>query len=212
METTKIKNLTLYCDGASKSTTGYGSFGAYLLQDGVEISKSGKPFKALSLKVTNNQMELMGFISPIMNIIKVIESDPDSIYNIMIVSDSQYLIKGISEWILKWRVNGWKASNKKQILNYDLWQIINNLLNRISLTENVSLFKTRWVKGHKTSVPNPVTQLEIDIYYNNKCDDLANQVLIDNKPETFKVVESSITALETKYQLLYDVKESALNA
>ena len=62
-------------------------------------------------------------------------------------TDSQYVVKGCSEWLDGWKRNGWRTSTRKPVVNQDLWQIMDALLNK----HNVTL---KWVKGHAGHVMN----------------------------------------------------------
>jgi ribonuclease HI len=61
--------------------------------------------------------------------------------NITVFTDSTYVQKGISEWIINWKRNGWKSSNKKSVKNKDLWVELDNLNDQMSV-------KWQWIKGH----------------------------------------------------------------
>jgi len=76
----------------------------------------------------------------LMAVIKALEKIKNS-YNIELYTDSKYVVDGINSWLEKWKKNGWKTSNKKDVLNIDLWQKLDQLLQR----HNV---KAYWIKGH----------------------------------------------------------------
>ena len=121
--------LKIYTDGACSGNPGKGGWAAIILNDDtIQSSISG------SVKnTTNNRMELM---APIMALKKIKKKS-----EITIITDSRYVKDGITEWIQKWRINGWKNSNKKPVKNKDLW---------IKLDESCKKHKViwKWIKAH----------------------------------------------------------------
>ena len=75
---------------------------------------------------------------------------------ITVFTDSKYVQKGINDWIMKWKVNGWRTSNKKEVKNKDLWVQLDTLNAQISVN-------WMWIKGHS------------DHPENDRADFLANQ-------------------------------------
>ena len=132
-----MKKVVIYTDGACLGNPGKGGW-AYvrLNEEGSEVAHgAGK-----SSDTTNNRMELMG---PIRALEKLLESEPDcKDLDVEIFTDSQYVQKGISEWIKGWKVKGWFGSNKKPVKNKDLWVLLDSLppkFGKVTFT---------WVKGH----------------------------------------------------------------
>ena len=108
----------IYTDGACSGNPGPGGWGAVIFdqKDNQEnISGSEKD-------TTNNRMELLASIMAL----KKIKTSSE----IIIYTDSIYVKNGITEWIIKWKDNGWKNSNKKPVKNKDLWVKLNNLQNQ----------------------------------------------------------------------------------
>ena len=136
--------IILYTDGACTGNTGKGAYASILREKDKEVeTEHVKAFE----HTTNNRMELMGVIEPIEAL-----KDPAKID---IYSDSQYVVKAINEgWLKNWIKRGWKKSNKKPVLNIDLWKRMIEILKKHELSFH-------WVKGHSNNV------------YNNKCDELA---------------------------------------
>ena len=99
---------------------------------------------------TNNRMELFAAIMALKKITK--NSD------VTIYTDSTYVKNGITEWMIKWKKNGWKNSSKKPVKNKDLWVKLVDLCEK----NNVSW---KWVKGHSTNK------------YNNIADELATRAI-----------------------------------
>jgi ribonuclease HI len=138
---------TIYTDGACSGNPGPGGWGAVILDDDNNQNNiSGK-----EENTTNNRMEL---IAPIMALKKIKTNS-----EIIIYTDSTYVKNGITEWIKRWKDNGWKSANKKPIKNKDLWLILD------SICENKKI-KWKWVKGHSNNK------------YNNLADKLATQAII----------------------------------
>jgi ribonuclease HI len=102
---------------------------------------------------TNNRMELQAVISALMALKR---KDPSQ--KAMVYTDSQYVQKGITEWIHKWKQNNWRTSDKKPVKNQDLW------LKLDTLTEELSV-GWKWVKGHAGN------------FYNERCDLLAQRAI-----------------------------------
>ena len=138
--------IVVYTDGACSGNPGRGGWGAVVLADGAENQLSGG-----EKLTTNNRMELMAAIEALEFII---ENRSWRGRRVTVVSDSQYVKNGIQQWILAWKKNGWRTSNKEPVKNKDLW---------LELDEAVQLLKPdwRWVKGHAGNK------------YNEICDQLA---------------------------------------
>jgi len=82
---------------------------------------------------TNNRMEIMAVIRAL----RTINAENE----ITVFTDSTYVQKGINEWIAKWKINGWRTSNKKEVKNKDLWVQLDNLTSQLKIN-------WIWVKGH----------------------------------------------------------------
>jgi ribonuclease HI len=151
----KIKHVTIYTDGACSGNPGPGGYGVILIFNDCRKELSGG-FR----RTTNNRMELMAAIIGL-------ESLKERC-RVTLYSDSEYLVKAISEgWAERWKENNWKRNKKDKALNSDLWD---RLLKLCASHETV--FK--WVKGHNS---NPE---------NERCDELAVQALSqpDLPPDT----------------------------
>ncbi len=121
--------LEIFTDGACSGNPGAGGWGAVLRYGSVEKELSGG-----ESNTTNNRMELTAVIESLKALKKSCE--------IVICTDSKYVMNGVLEWMPNWKKNGWKTANKKSpVKNLDLWQELDALLEK----HNV---KWTWVKGH----------------------------------------------------------------
>jgi ribonuclease HI len=121
--------IKIYTDGACKGNPGIGGWGALLVynEQSIEIFDG-------ELETTNNRMELKAVIEALNHATSMND-------DVQIYTDSSYVQKGIQEWILNWKKNGWRSSNKKPVKNQDLWQELDTLNSSLK----VEWF---WVKGH----------------------------------------------------------------
>ena len=111
--------------------------------------------KASDADTTNNRMELGAAIA---GFEAFSDLGIEGKHEVEVVTDSQYLVKGMTEWISGWRKRGWKTAAKKPVLNRELWEA----LSRVSAPHVV---KWRWVRGHAGHAEN------------ERCDELANQAM-----------------------------------
>ncbi len=134
MKDPKKPFVEIYADGACSGNPGVGGYGAIL--------KSGQKSKEMSgcdPMTTNNRLELMGVISAL----EVLKKP----CSVVVTTDSTYVMKGMSEWIDGWIKNKWRNSQKKEVLNKDLWQ-------RLLKASGAHDIKWRWIKGHNGHVEN----------------------------------------------------------
>ncbi len=134
--------VKIYTDGACKGNPGPGGWGALLHYKGHEKELSGG-----EQETTNNRMELMAVIRALESLKRPSE--------VLITTDSQYVMKGMTEWIKNWKRNGWRTAAKKQVKNADLWQELDSFVKQHQV-------KWAWVKGHSGHAEN------------ERADDLAN--------------------------------------
>ena len=125
--------IKVYTDGACKGNPGDGGWGALIIN-----GSENKELYGGDKNTTNNRMELMAVIMAIESI--------DMIQEVTIFTDSTYVQKGISEWIINWKRNGWKSSNKQPVKNQDLWVRLDSL--------NSEQITWQWVKGHSGHIEN----------------------------------------------------------
>ncbi|OGI65772.1 ribonuclease HI [Candidatus Nomurabacteria bacterium RIFCSPLOWO2_01_FULL_39_18] len=128
----KQDKVTIYTDGAAKGNPGKAGWGAVFLVNDKVIEIGGGVEHA-----TNNQMELTAPIEAL----KHIKNKFSNIRHIEIISDSKYVILGITEWIFSWQKNNWRNANRRPVLNRELWEELHELNEEL---------KPKWiyVKGH----------------------------------------------------------------
>ncbi len=155
-----MDQITIYTDGSSRGNPGPGGWAAIIIKnnDGGESKVKSQKFQVVEIggredKTTNNRMEMSAVINALKN------TPTDAM--IEIHSDSEYMIKGITEWVYNWQKNGWRTRDKKDVLNQDLWQ---EMLTEVE-KRNVEWMKVAGHSGHK---------------YNDRCDVLATS-MADNK-------------------------------
>ena len=118
----------IYTDGACRGNPGRGGWGAVLRYKGHEKTLYGaEPL------TTNNRMELMAAIRALESLKRPCR--------VRLTTDSQYVQKGITEWMVNWKRNGWKTAAKKPVKNADLWQ-------RLDTAISGHQIQWEWVKGH----------------------------------------------------------------
>ena len=120
--------VLIYADGACKGNPGPGGWGVLLRAGGRETEMFGG--EALT---TNNRMELTAVIEGLRSLKKRARA--------RVYTDSQYVQKGISEWIHSWKRRGWLTADRKPVKNVDLWK----KLDEVARQHNV---EWHWVKGH----------------------------------------------------------------
>jgi ribonuclease HI len=131
-----MKKIEIFSDGACKGNPGPGGWGALLRYGDVEKSLCGG-----ETDTTNNRMELMAAIEGLKSLKEKCEVD--------LTTDSQYVRKGITEWIQNWKKNGWKTAARKPVKNADLWQALDEQVARHTV-------KWHWVKGHSGHRENEI--------------------------------------------------------
>ncbi|MEI8233493.1 MAG: ribonuclease HI [Verrucomicrobiota bacterium] len=155
-----LKKVTIYTDGGCEGNPGPGGWGAVLLWNGrcKEVS-GGEP------ATTNNRMELQAAIAGLSALKEPCE--------IVCYTDSEYLRKGISEWIQGWKARGWRTKGKTPVKNGDLWRALD------AATAGHRI-EWRWVKGHAGHE------------HNERCDVLAGEAIVqmrrEHRPERLKAL------------------------
>lgn len=120
--------VEIFSDGACRGNPGVGGWGALL-----RIGATEKELFGGEANTTNNRMELMAVIQALTALTRPCE--------VMIHTDSQYVMKGMMEWIEGWKAKGWKTAAKQPVKNDDLWKTLDMLVAMHDVD-------WRWVKGH----------------------------------------------------------------
>lgn len=138
-----MRSIEIYTDGACKGNPGPGGWGALMVSGTHEKALfGGEPV------TTNNRMELLAAIKALEALKAPSQVD--------LYTDSQYLRKGITEWLANWKVRGWRTAAKKPVKNEDLWRALDKVVAAHTINWH-------WVKGHSGHPGN------------ERADQLANQ-------------------------------------
>lgn len=137
--------VDIYTDGACRGNPGPGGWAALLSAGGREKEISGA-----QIQTTNNRMELQAVIAALQALKRPVD--------VRLYTDSQYVRRGILEWLPQWKARGWRTADKKPVKNLDLWQLLETAAARHRI-------EWHWVRGH-TGIPG-----------NERCDALANAAI-----------------------------------
>lgn len=124
----KMNDVEIYTDGACRGNPGPGGWGVWMIAGGHEKELFGG-----DADTTNNRMELMAVIEALRALKRPCR--------VILHTDSQYVQKGISEWIHKWKARGWRTADKKLVKNVDLWMELDQARAQHEID-------WRWIKGH----------------------------------------------------------------
>ena len=131
-----MSGVVIYTDGACKGNPGPGGWGALLQAGGTEKELfGGEPL------TTNNRMELMAVIQALTALKRPCE--------VNLYLDSEYVRKGITEWIHGWKAKGWRTASKQPVKNVELWQQLDVLVHQAG-----HRISWHWVKGHAGDIGN----------------------------------------------------------
>ncbi len=140
-----MTEVDLWTDGACRGNPGPGGWAALLLaKDRERALKGAEPL------TTNNRMELTAAIRGLQALTRPC--------NVRLHTDSQYVMKGVTEWIEGWKRRGWRTADKKAVKNQDLWEALATEVGRHSI-------EWHWVRGHS------------GVELNERVDALANQAI-----------------------------------
>jgi len=129
-----MKKVEIFTDGACKGNPGIGGWGAIL-----RYGKHEKKINGAARDTTNNRMELTA-------VIRALETLKGACV-VHLTTDSQYVQKGITEWLPEWKKRNWKTSAKKPVKNVDLWQVLDTLAAKHQV-------HWHWVRGHAGHLEN----------------------------------------------------------
>ncbi len=145
-----MKTVQIYTDGACSGNPGPGGYGAILL-----YGKYRREIAGAEPETTNNRMEITAALAAL-ELLK----EPCIVE---LYSDSQYLVNAVQKhWLANWKRNGWRKSDKQDVLNRDLWEKLDAML-------NIHKIIFHWVKGHASNESN------------NRCDELARNAILKLK-------------------------------
>lgn len=123
-----MTEVHIWTDGACRGNPGPGGWGAILRFGDVE-----KEIYGAEAQTTNNRMELLAAINALETLRRRC--------NVVLTSDSEYVRRGITEWIGNWKRRGWMTANRKPVLNRDLWE-------RLDAAASQHDVDWRWIRGH----------------------------------------------------------------
>jgi ribonuclease HI len=152
--------VMIFTDGGCSGNPGPGGWAYVIVAPGTSTDRSvGSSVIAerwgAEESTTNNRMELSAAVAAL----NASLNDPRlAVKSITVYTDSQYVQKGISTWIISWKKNGWQTSSKEPVKNKDLWQELDKLTTRLSI-------QWRWVKGHAGNE------------FNERCDALTQEAI-----------------------------------
>lgn len=134
-----MKTVIIYTDGACRGNPGPGGWGVL-----IEYGELSKQLYGGDASSTNNKMELTAAIMALREIKEPCE--------VILYTDSKYVINGIEEWIHNWKKRGWIGSNKKSVKNIELWKELDELRHEHTI-------KWNWVKGHSGDPGNEMADM-----------------------------------------------------
>ena len=134
-----MKTVIIYTDGACRGNPGPGGWGVL-----IEHGESSKQLYGGDIATTNNKMELTAAIMALKEIKEPCE--------IILYTDSKYVLQGIEEWIHNWKKRGWRGANKKPVKNIELWKELDELRDEHNI-------KWSWVKGHSGNPGNETADM-----------------------------------------------------
>lgn len=129
-----LPTATIWADGACSGNPGPGGWGTI-----VEVAGERREFSGGAQSTTNNQMEMTALIEGLRQL------EPRQ--QVLIVMDSEYVIKGLTQWMPGWIRNGWRTASKKPVKNRELWEELHRLTRD-------RVVKVQWVRGHDGHVEN----------------------------------------------------------
>jgi ribonuclease HI len=145
MTVTSARVVEIYTDGACRGNPGPGGWAATL-----RFGDTEKELAGAEATTTNNRMELTAVIRALEALKRPVQAK--------VYTDSEYVRRGITEWVTSWKARGWRTADRKPVKNQDLWQRLDELAAAHEI-------EWHWVKGH-SGVPG-----------NERVDQLANQAI-----------------------------------
>jgi ribonuclease HI len=148
-------DIHIYTDGGCSGNPGPGGWGYLIIRrhpagrDELLVEKRGA-----ERNTTNNRMEITAALSAL-EMLRKLNFSPEQV---LVYTDSQYVQKGMTQWLTAWKKNGWRTSDKSPVKNRDLWERLDELAANFTI-------RWKWVKGH---AGNP---------YNERCDQLTQDAI-----------------------------------
>ena len=136
MTETALPHVELFTDGACSGNPGPGGWAFILRHPGTGTEKEDSGGEA---STTNNRMELLSVIRGLQSLDRPCRVD--------LYSDSQYVIKGLREWVEGWKKKGWKRGRNEPVMNVELWKELDELRNGHQM-------KYHWIRGHNEHPEN----------------------------------------------------------
>jgi len=185
--------ITIYTDGSSRGNPGPGGWGAIIITESREHKAEGRGNQIQDEVIelggredmtTNNRMELKGAIEALRHVTsywllvdsssdpKLVTSNQQPLASVEVCADSQYVVKGMTEWIDGWIKRGWKGSTKKPVLNQDLWEDLKKEEDR--LKKGGVKVTWKYVKAH------------VGISLNERADTIATMCADDENIELYR--------------------------
>ena len=147
-----MTRVQIFTDGACQGNPGPGGWAAILVS-----GEHRREITGYEPATTNNRMELQAALEGLRKLKQPCHID--------LYTDSQYLKKGMEEWLAKWKKNGWRTTAKQPVKNADLWE-------RLEAAAGEHTMRWHWVRGHDGHVEN------------ERCDVLANEAIRQRGPVT----------------------------
>ena len=147
MESTFADKILIFTDGACSGNPGPGGFGTIVVHPSGHIEEFGEGRKS----TTNNRMEMLA-------IYKGLEAIKDTPGDIWILTDSTYVIRGITQWIWGWKNKGWKTASGNDVSNQEIWQMLDKAVQK---RKTLGEIEWKYVRGH-SGTPG-----------NERCDEIA---------------------------------------
>ena len=147
-------SIKIYTDGGCSGNPGPGGWAYIIVTETFQGPVILDEKLGAEGNTTNNRMELKAVIESL----KAVISMDNVSHKAIVYTDSQYVQKGITEWILKWKQNSWRTSDKKPVKNQDLWMELDSLSNELTIS-------WEWIRGHSGNT------------YNERCDRMTQKAI-----------------------------------
>ena len=134
--------LKIFTDGGCSGNPGPGGWAYIIVTETFQESAVLVEKYSFERNTTNNRMELTAVIESLRALISMKNIPRKAV----LYTDSQYVQKGITEWIIRWKKNAWRTADKKPVKNQDLWIELDSLCGELSRSE--FLLKWEWIRGH----------------------------------------------------------------